>query len=176
MIKYELFKCQYDINDMPKKYWENGMVYQSEYQDAKRVASFTTKEQGLEELGKYECSATYLGGIGKVTRAVEYWLEENEYDKDGEFFQTIDCYVGKYPIVEKRKARKVKMKKIEDLISTLDIKADVLQILIKEYIKDENDMLTSSDMDLLVDIQESLDEVIEKVKFIKENLSYIDEI
>ena len=176
MLKAELFKCSHDINNMPKEYWKNGMVYEDECYDAERIASFDSIDEGLEELAKCECSATYLGGISKVTRATEYWLEINEYDdENGEFFQTLQCYAGKYPIVERRNALKKKMKAIIDSVSKLKCDAMYTQSLINVFKFDAEQDMASSTMDNISEASEDIKDAIESISRLLDHVYDIED-
>lgn len=96
MRKYELNKCTLEIENMPKSNWHNGMVIESGYDSTVVIAIFDNLEDAKKELKKYKCEAKYLGGSNKTTKATEYWIEENEYDKNDVYVETIRYYNGEY--------------------------------------------------------------------------------
>ena len=121
-------------------------------------------------MDKHECSAIYLGGISKVTRATEYWVEVNEYDDDGDYVGTMQCYYGKYPVVERRNALKERMKDIIDDIHKLKIDGEVIQANLERLAQDAQDDMSSANIDLMATIAENLEEAIERINYVKDNL------
>ena len=96
MRKYELNKCTLEIKNMPKSNWHNGMVIESGYDSTVVIAVFDNLEDAKKELKKYKCEAKYLGGPKKTTKATEYWIEENEYDENDVYVETIRYHKGEY--------------------------------------------------------------------------------
>ena len=174
MLRAELYECKHDINDMPEQFWHDGMVFESENLDAQLIYTFDSINDALAELDKHECSAIYLGGISRITRAIEYWVEVNEYDdEDGEYVGTMQCYYGKYPVVERRNALKARMKDIIDDIHKLKIDGEVIQANLERLAQDAQDDMSSANIDLMSTIAENLEEAIERINYVKGNLYYV---
>lgn len=78
MIKFEIIK---NAMDSSKNYYE-GITLDAVDQLHETEASFNTEEEALEALKEYE--STFVYGRPK-NDIVEYFIEVNEYNKDGEW-------------------------------------------------------------------------------------------
>ncbi|NLY08513.1 MAG: hypothetical protein GXZ11_01220 [Tissierellia bacterium] len=84
MLKYEIVKNTLEIKKMED--YKEGCTYAYEGdQDPEIIKSFNSKEEALEELKKYEADIRRGSGVHVVT---EYYVEENEYDEDGEIVES----------------------------------------------------------------------------------------
>lgn len=84
MKKFEIIENIREIKTL--KDVHEGCTTESTDQYPNTIASFETLEEAREELKKYQSEACYCQGFAcgfyKVT---EYYIEENEYNDDGEW-------------------------------------------------------------------------------------------
>ena len=83
MKKYDIYKKSIQIN------WKNRMDIAPWCTDLdpepEKIAEFDSLEAAREELKKYNTEVyTYDGTIWKIYEVIEYIIQENDYDEDGE--------------------------------------------------------------------------------------------
>lgn len=84
MIKYEIKKGYEEVRWKDRKKIMPGIATQTE--EPELIAVFDTLEEAKEELKKYESIIWLLsGGAGAYYGIWEYYIEENEYDEDGDW-------------------------------------------------------------------------------------------
>lgn len=83
MIKFELKTDTAEIKGRIQDY-HAGDAY-TKMNEAETLSSFDTVDEALKALSEYECSAYKFSSVGRpMLKVTEYWVEENEYDLDGE--------------------------------------------------------------------------------------------
>jgi len=89
MTRYELMKNTRMIRYADRLEIKPGCTVDQVDQDPELIASFEPKADALAELGKYKSSVSKSGRLFEV---VEYYVEENQYDEDGEFVSGGDIW------------------------------------------------------------------------------------
>lgn len=93
MMRYELRKNTIEIR------WKNrdkimaGCTLEKDDSNPEIIEIFEDKEMDLQELKKYKSEVVELsGGAGIYYSVTEYYIEENEYDEDGEWVSGGDIW------------------------------------------------------------------------------------
>lgn len=82
MVKYELRKNIREIRFKDRNEIKTGCTLQQDNQEPEIIKSFDKKEDALKEQASYQSEIYPFGSYFSVT---EYYVEENEYDEDGEW-------------------------------------------------------------------------------------------
>lgn len=78
---------------MNKHEIKRGCTLEQDNQEPEIIQPFADKEEALEELKKYKSEVIKLsGGAGTYYSVTEYYVEENEYDEDGEWISGGDVW------------------------------------------------------------------------------------
>lgn len=87
MIKYEIKKGYEEVSWKDRKKIMPGITVDTDGdKEPELIAEFDTLEEARKELKKYESSIWLLsGGAGAYYGIEEYYIEENEYEEDGEW-------------------------------------------------------------------------------------------
>lgn len=104
MKKFEIIQNYKEINWRNKHEIEEGCTTKQDNQQAKILKSFDNKNEALQELWKYRTDiAEYSGSAGTYYAITEYYVEENIYNKDGEWVEGGDIWeYSKMPSLEKK--------------------------------------------------------------------------
>lgn len=93
MIKYELKRNEREVKYKDRKEIEPGCTLAQADQEPEVIKEFTDKEEALEALKDYQSEVVkYEGVCGSIYKVTEYYVEENEYDEDGEFVEGGDVW------------------------------------------------------------------------------------
>lgn len=83
---YELKKNTREISYEKKKDIKKGCTLEQNDQNPQIIEPFEDKEQALKILKSYKSDICKMsGGAGSYYLVTEYYVEENEYDEDGEW-------------------------------------------------------------------------------------------
>lgn len=85
MIKYEIKKGYEEISWKDRKKIMPAVAVQVIDSDPELIASFDTLEEAKNELKKYESVVWLTGGSNPYYDITEYYIEENEYNEDGDW-------------------------------------------------------------------------------------------
>lgn len=80
MLAYEIRKNYIEVNDKNEIY--EGCTTDQPQQDPEKVETFDEKEEAIEKLKKYSSELREMPGYVLYS---EYYVEECEYDEDGEW-------------------------------------------------------------------------------------------
>lgn len=84
-MKYEIRKNTREISYKDRKEIKEGCTLDQFDQELEIIKVFDDKEKALEELKAYSSSISkFSGGAGAYYLVTEYYVEENEYDEDGD--------------------------------------------------------------------------------------------
>ena len=93
MKKYDIYRRSTQIN------WKNRMdiapwcTFKNLDTEPEKIAEFDSLEAAREELKKYNTEVyTYDGVIGKIYEVIEYAIQENDYNEDGEIEEYGDAW------------------------------------------------------------------------------------
>lgn len=102
MKKYELRKNTREISYKERNEITEGCTLNQMDQEPEIIESFDSKEEALKKLENKESEICQLsGGAGAYYSVTEYYVEENEYDEDGEWVEGGDVYgFSKMPEIE----------------------------------------------------------------------------
>lgn len=90
MRKYELIENGCKVNYKDRYTIKRGVTADQDDQPGKRVVkSFDTKEEAMEALRRYKSDVNVHSSYFDV---VEYYIEENDYDEDGEWISGGDIW------------------------------------------------------------------------------------
>lgn len=85
-MKYEIRKNIREISYKKRAGIRVGCTLDQDNQDPEIIKSFDDKDDALNELKSYKSDIRKLsGGAGAYYAVTEYYVEENEYDEDGEW-------------------------------------------------------------------------------------------
>lgn len=85
MKKFEIVKENIEIKYKDRKNLRIGCTQDNMNSDPEVVKSFETSEEAMKELKKYETSINmFSSAIGSMYDVTEYYVQENNYDEDGE--------------------------------------------------------------------------------------------
>lgn len=92
-MKYEIRKNTREISYKNRAQIKQGCTLEQDNQDPEIIKSFDDKDEALNELKLYKSDICKLsGGAGAYYAVTEYYVEENEYDKDGEWVSGGDVW------------------------------------------------------------------------------------
>ena len=101
MKKFELRKNSIEVSWKNRKTIKEGITTTQDDQYPEIVKSFDNLEDAKNELQKYKSNIRELsGGAGKYYLIEEYYIEENTYDKDGEWLEGGDILEFSKIIIE----------------------------------------------------------------------------
>ena len=101
MKKFELRKNSIEVSWKNRKTIKEGITTTQDDQYPEIVKSFDNLEDAKNELQKYKSNIRELsGGAGKYYLIEEYYIEENTYDKDGEWLEGGDIWEFSKIIIE----------------------------------------------------------------------------
>ena len=101
MKKFELRKNSIEVSWKNRKTIKEGITTTQDDQYPEIVSSFDNLEDAKNELQKYKSNIRELsGGAGKYYLIEEYYIEENTYDKDGEWLECGDIWEFSKIIIE----------------------------------------------------------------------------
>ena len=101
MKKIELRKNSIEVSWKNRKTIKEGITTTQDDQYPEIVKSFDNLEDAKNELQKYKSNIRKLsGGAGKYYLIEEYYIEENTYDKDGEWLEGGDIWEFSKIIIE----------------------------------------------------------------------------
>ena len=101
MKKFELRKNSIEVSWKNRKTIKEGITTTQDDQYPEIVKSFDNLEDAKNELQKYKSNIRELsGGVGKYYLIEEYYIEENTYDKDGEWLEGGDIWEFSKIIIE----------------------------------------------------------------------------
>ena len=101
MKKIELRKNSIEVSWKNRKTIKEGITTTQDDQYPEIVKSFDNLEDAKNELQKYKSNIRELsGGAGKYYLIEEYYIEENTYDKDGEWLEGGDIWEFSKIIIE----------------------------------------------------------------------------
>ena len=101
MKKFELRKNSIEVSWKNRKTIKEGITTTQDDQYPEIVSSFDNLEDAKNELQKYKSNIRELsGGAGKYYLIEEYYIEENTYDKDGEWLEGGDIWEFSKIIIE----------------------------------------------------------------------------
>ena len=93
MKKFELVKNSIEINWREKDKIAEGCTMDQGDCDPELIKSFDNKDEALEELKNYKSDIRELNGnLGKYYEIIEYYIQENTYDEDGDFVEGGDIW------------------------------------------------------------------------------------
>lgn len=93
MKKYEVKENTIEVNYKNRKNIKAGVSLESENQEPITIASCETLEEAQEELKKLKTDIIENHYNGTFYTVTEYYIEENEYDEDGDWVTGGDIYV-----------------------------------------------------------------------------------
>ncbi|WP_300802335.1 hypothetical protein [uncultured Acetatifactor sp.] len=92
-MKYEIRKNVREISYKNRMQIKQGCTLEQNNQDPEVIKSFDDKDEALNELKSYNSDICKLsGGAGAYYAVTEYYVEENEYDEDGEWVSGGDVW------------------------------------------------------------------------------------
>ena len=99
---FEIKKNTIEIAYKKRKEITEGCTLTQSDQEPEVIKSFESKEDALRELNKYQSEIQiHYGNAGKFYSVTEYYVEENEYDEDGEWIGGGDVWeFSKMPEIE----------------------------------------------------------------------------
>ena len=83
-IRFEIKKNTIEINYKNRMDIKPGCTLDNIDSDPEIIESFDTKEAAIEALKKYSTDISTFSSCGTVFNVTEYYIEENEYDEDGD--------------------------------------------------------------------------------------------
>ena len=83
-IRFEIKKNNIEISYKNRMNIKPGCTLDNIDSDPEIVESFDTKEAAIEALKKYSTDISAFSLCGTVFNVTEYYVEENEYDEDGD--------------------------------------------------------------------------------------------
>lgn len=92
MKKYEVKENTIEVNYKNRKNIKAGVSLESENQEPITIASCETLEEAQEELKKLKTDIIENHYNGTFYTVTEYYIEENEYDEDGDWVTGGDIY------------------------------------------------------------------------------------
>lgn len=101
-MKYEIRKSTREIGYKKRAEIKEGCTLDQFDQDPEIIKAFDDKDKALNELELYKSDICKLsGGAGTYYAVTEYYVEENEYDEDGEWVSGGDVWAfSKMPQIE----------------------------------------------------------------------------
>ncbi|MBD5543745.1 MAG: hypothetical protein HDR01_05775 [Lachnospiraceae bacterium] len=92
-MKYEIRKNTREISYKKRAEIKEGCTLEQDNQEPEIIKSFDNKGEALSELKQYKSDICKLsGGAGTYYAVTEYYVEENEYDEDGEWVSGGDVW------------------------------------------------------------------------------------
>lgn len=92
-MKYEIRKNTREISYKNRMEIKQGCTLEQDNQVPEIIKSFDDKDEALNELKSYKSDIRKLSGIlGTYYAVTEYYVEENEYDEDGEWASGGDAW------------------------------------------------------------------------------------
>lgn len=89
MTKYELKESTMELREREAREIKPGCVYCRDGEEPKTLASFDSKEEALEALKPYKADIREFNtGSGRCYQVTEWYVEEVEYDEDGELLNS----------------------------------------------------------------------------------------
>ena len=100
-MKYEIIKNTREISYKNRKEIKEGCTLEQDNMMPEIIKSFDNKDEALKELKSYESDIKRLSGAaGTYYNVTEYYVEENEYDENGEWVSGGDVWsISKMPMV-----------------------------------------------------------------------------
>ncbi len=92
-MKYEIRKNTREISYKNRSEIKDGCTLDQDNQEPEIIKSFDDKDKALNELKSYKSDIRKLsGGAGSYYLVTEYYVEENDYDEDGEWVSGGDVW------------------------------------------------------------------------------------
>lgn len=92
-MKYEIRKNTREISYKKRAEIKEGCTLEQDNQEPEIIKIFDDKDEALNELKLYKSDICKLsGGAGSYYLITEYYVEENEYDEDGEWINGGDVW------------------------------------------------------------------------------------
>ena len=92
MKKYEVKENTIEVNYKNRKSIKAGVSLESENQEPTIIASFDTLKEAQKKLKELKTDIKENHYNGTYYNVTEYYIEENEYDEDGEWLTGGDIY------------------------------------------------------------------------------------
>lgn len=92
-MKYEIMRITREISYKDRHEIKEGCTLDQSNQEPKIIKSFDGKDEALEALKSYQSDIQKLsGGAGPYYSVTEYYVEENEYDENGDWVSGGDVW------------------------------------------------------------------------------------
>jgi hypothetical protein len=92
MKKYEVKESTIEVNYKNRKNIKAGVSLESENQEPTIIASFDTLKEAQKKLKELKTDIKENHYNGTFYNVTEYYIEENEYDEDGDWLTGGDIY------------------------------------------------------------------------------------